>query len=121
MSRRSRHSRRSVPTRRCAMALASGVLIGVGMISDALGPKDLIQSPRVLRVAVADQEPERKRLTIDPTRLRACWVTQAGFGFDVTPPRYTWREPISMKKSRYRRRKKTVSTVRRSQATMPAA
>lgn len=27
---------------------------------DALGPKDLIESPRVPRVTVADQEPERK-------------------------------------------------------------
>ncbi len=33
MSRRSRHSRRSVPTKRSALALASGALIGVGMIS----------------------------------------------------------------------------------------
>ena len=32
---------------------------------DALGPKDLIERPCVLRVAVADQEPERVRLTVD--------------------------------------------------------
>jgi hypothetical protein len=55
------------------------------------------------------------------TRLRACWVTQRSCGFAVTPPRCTRRLASSMKKSTYSRRSQTVSTVRKSQATIADA
>ena len=55
------------------------------------------------------------------SRLRACWVTQAPSGLAVTPARWTRRVSSSMKNSTYSRRSQTVSTVKKSQATIPAA
>ena len=53
--------------------------------------------------------------------MRACWVTQAALGLAVTPARWTRRVPSSMKNNTYSRRSQTVSTVKKSQATIPAA
>jgi hypothetical protein len=50
-----------------------------------------------------------------PLTWRACWVTRAASGAAVHPARWTRREPSSMKKGAHRR---TVSTVKKSQATM---
>jgi hypothetical protein len=55
------------------------------------------------------------------SRLRACWVTHWPFGLAVTPARWTRRVSRSMKNSTYSRRSQTVSTVKKSQATIPAA
>jgi hypothetical protein len=55
------------------------------------------------------------------SRLRACWVTQAPFGLAVTPARWTRRVSSSMKNSTYNRRSQTVSMVKKSHATIPAA
>jgi hypothetical protein len=54
-------------------------------------------------------------------RLRACWVTYAAVGWAVTPARCIRRVSSSMKTNTYSRRKKTVSTVRKSAASMCAA
>jgi hypothetical protein len=53
--------------------------------------------------------------------LRACCVVQAPVGFPVTPATYARRVASSMKTSTYRRRSRTVSTVRKSHAMMPEA
>src|ERR687887_2682031 len=54
-------------------------------------------------------------------RLRACCATQAPFGLAVTPARCTRRRLSSMKKSTCRRRSQSVSTVKKSHSTIPAA
>ena len=67
---------------------------------------------------------KRSRRPCSPSatsRLRACWVTQAPFGWAVTPARWTRRVSSSMKNSTYSRRSEMVSTVKKSQATIPAA
>jgi hypothetical protein len=53
--------------------------------------------------------------------LRACWLTQRSCRFPATPPKWTRRLANSMKKSTYKRRSQTVSTVRKSQATIADA
>ena len=63
----------------------------------------------------------RPRSPSTSRRLRACWVTQAPSGLAVTPARCTRRVSSSMKNSTYSRRSQTVSTVKKSQATIPAA
>ena len=54
------------------------------------------------------------------SRLRACWVTQAPFGWAVTPARWTRRVSSSMKHSTCSRRSEMVSSVKKSHATIPA-
>jgi hypothetical protein len=54
------------------------------------------------------------------SRLRAYWVTQLPVGLAVTPARWTRRVASSMKNSTSSRRSQIVSTVRKSQATMPS-
>ena len=53
--------------------------------------------------------------------LRACWATHAPVGLAVTPARCTRRLCSWMKNNTYSRCRNTVSTVRKSQARMPAA
>jgi hypothetical protein len=53
--------------------------------------------------------------------LRVCWVAQWPSGWAVTPARWTRRVRSSMKNSTYSRRSQMVSTVKKSQATIPAA
>jgi len=55
------------------------------------------------------------------SRFRACWVTQAPSGWAVAPARCTRRLLSSMKNSTYSRGSQTVSTVKKSQAMIPAA
>src|SRR5438477_12835917 len=59
ISIQSRHSRRTVPTKRSAKALAFGAFSGVRMI-DPFSSKDLIERVGELAVAVVDQEPKRR-------------------------------------------------------------
>src|SRR5215211_2252664 len=54
-------------------------------------------------------------------RLRACWATHHPVGCAVTPARCTRRLASSITNSTYMRWKKTVSTVKKSQARIPAA
>jgi beta-glucanase (GH16 family) len=53
--------------------------------------------------------------------LRACWVAHSPVGFAVMPARYTCRVASSMNTSACSRRNSTVSTVKKSQATIPLA
>jgi DNA-binding transcriptional LysR family regulator len=52
---------------------------------------------------------------------RACWATQAPVGLAVQPATWTRRLSSSMKKSTYNRSRATVSTVKKSTASMLAA
>jgi hypothetical protein len=66
----------------------------------------------------------RKRIrsrTLVKLRLRACWTTQLPDGLVVQPAKWTRLLPSSMKKRTYRRRRATVSTVKKSQASRLAA
>lgn len=54
-------------------------------------------------------------------RLRACWATQAPSGLAVTPRTWTNRVPTSTTKKTYKRRGSTVSTEKKSHASVPAA
>jgi hypothetical protein len=93
--------------------------------ADDLGTEpvpDIIEGPSELAVTIADQD----RAAVASSsrvaaRLRACWATQAPVGLAVTPARCTRRVRSWMKNSTYSRCRNTVSTVRKSQARMPAA
>ena len=63
----------------------------------------------------------RPRSCNTSSRLRACWVTQAPLGLAVTPARWTRRVSSSRKHRTYSRLSRMVSTVKKSQATIPAA
>jgi len=100
MRMRSRHSRRTVSTKRSAMALARGALTGVRMIP--------IRSERKTSSKLAVNLASRSRMSHLPgtdrspstqANWRACWVTQASVGFAVAPATWTFREPCSTKKS----------------------
>ena len=97
---RSRHSRRIVPTKRSAIALARGDLTGVRMIWTPSLRKtssklivNLASRSRMSHLAGTRRSPS------DQTSWRACWVTHAPVGLAVAPPTWTLREPCSMKKS----------------------
>jgi hypothetical protein len=55
------------------------------------------------------------------TTFRACWVTHSAVGFVVMPARCSCRVASSMNTSTYKRRNNRVSTVKKSQATIPLA
>jgi hypothetical protein len=118
----SRHSRRTVPIQRSATVLALGARTGVQMIWT---PVERHTSSNA-RVNLASRSRIRNLNALASsssaaTRLRACWTTQAPVGCAVTPARRTRRLWSSMTNSTYNRRKNTVSTVKKSQAKMPAA
>src|SRR6266487_2412516 len=79
-----------------------------------------VEGPGEPAVTVTDQEPDGASSSSAATRLRACWATHAPVGFAGTPARCT-RRLCRWMNSTYSRRRNTVSTVRKSQATMPAA
>ena len=84
---------------------------------DALRAEHLVDGCGELRVPVPDEEAQRGRPVVNLLmRLRACWVTHSPVGCAVTPATCTIRVCSSMKTSTYSRRKKTVSTVTKSQA-----
>jgi hypothetical protein len=90
--------------------------------ADALAAEDLVEAVRDLTVAAADEKAHR---LLPPAsviiRVRACWMTQHSPGFAVTSPKWTRRFASSMKKSTYRRRNQTLSTLRKSQAMIADA
>jgi hypothetical protein len=103
-----------------------GVRVGrLHGVRSTSAPSDRNTSSK-LRVNFASRSRRRKR-TCRPwspstsMRLRACWATQPPSGLAVTPARCTRRMPSSMKNSTYSRRSQMVSTVKKSQARMPAA
>jgi hypothetical protein len=80
-----------------------------------IDPEDLLQ------VTTANDQPPASRSASTKSRLRACWVTQALLGLAVTPARWTRRVSCSKKNGTQSRPSQTVSTVKKSQARMPAA
>jgi hypothetical protein len=88
----------------------------------ALGAEQIIERAAELRVAVAQHKAQPSSSFAEcHQQVRACWVTQAPFGWAVTPARWTRRVANSMKNSTYSRCSHTVSTVKKSQATISAA
>ena len=100
MRTRSRHSRRIVPTKRSAMALARGALAGVGMI---FIPSDRKTSSKPVVNFVSRSRISHLAATARSSRIQArclaCWVTHGPVGLGVTPATCTFRDPCSMKKS----------------------
>jgi hypothetical protein len=122
MSVQSRHSARTVPTHRSQNALAFGARIGVRTI---LMPSERNTSSKASVNLVSrswirnlGDRPFSWRVM---ARFRACWVTQAESGCEVTPPRWTVLVPSSIHTSTYRVFNRIVSTVRKSHARIPAA
>jgi hypothetical protein len=88
----------------------------------ALGAEHIVEAAE--NFASWSRSTKRSRRPRSPSatsKLRACWVTQAPFGWAVTPARSTRRVSSSMKNNSYSRRSEMVSTVKKSQATIPAA
>src|SRR5215213_5048818 len=84
--RRSRSSRRIVPTKRSAIAFARGARAGVLMIRASMAVKTA--SNAAVNLASRSRMRNRKRRPASSrsmARLRACWVSQAPVGWAVTP------------------------------------
>jgi hypothetical protein len=87
---------------------------------DAVGAEHLVDRRCELAVAVVIKNRiGSARSTNVSMMFRACWVAHSPVGFAVMPARYTCRVASSMKTSAYRRPNSTVSTVKKSQATIP--
>jgi hypothetical protein len=78
-------------------------------------PGELGVPVRIRNLNTAARSPRSRR------RLRACWATHGPVGWAVTPAKCTRRLSSWMTNSTYSRRRSTVSTVKKSQARMPAA
>jgi hypothetical protein len=92
--------------------------IGVSMIhtpsernTSSKGPENFESRSRIRKQVPASRSPT--------TRLRACWVTHADSGLRVTPRTCTRRDPSSIANSTYRVRSASVSTVKKSNASIP--
>jgi hypothetical protein len=85
--------------------------------------ENLVETGRELAVAVADQEAWPLLLIGDrhDQLARPCCATQSPFGLAVTPARCTRRRMGSMKKRTYSLHSQSVSTVKTSHSTIPAA
>jgi hypothetical protein len=79
-----------------------------------------VEVTRERAVAVADGAGVDRSLGVQ-ANCRACWMTHSPLGFAVQPARCTRRLPSSMKKSTYSRCSRTVSTVKKSTASMLCA
>src|SRR6266545_2467117 len=107
---------------------AFGVGVRVGRLHrrdqhlGALRAEHVVKAAGELRVPVAEQEAQPPVLFPQHQQeVRACWVIHEPSGLVVTPARWTRRVSSSMKNSTYNRRSHTVSTVKKSHATIPAA
>jgi hypothetical protein len=88
----------------------------------SLGFEHLAESGGEERIAIVNQEPQRARRSLrSMARLRACCTVHAPLGCAVTPARCSLRVPCSMNTSAYSRLSSTVSTTRKSQATIACA
>ncbi len=101
-------------------AFARGARIGVFTM---LTPSERKISSKGLenlesRSRITNRMPRSRSLT---ARFRACWVTHAESGFEVTPRTWTRRDATWITNSTYSVRSQTVSTVKRSSARIPWA
>ena len=97
ISRWSRHSRRSVPMKRSAIAFARGARTGVRRMrmsapanTASKAAVNLLSRSRIRNRNCSARSPRSM------SRLRACWVTQAPVGWAVIPARCTRRRPCSI-------------------------
>ena len=90
---------------------------------DAFGREDRIEAARVLRVAVAKKEADAEiGLVVEIHDHVACLlVTQVPFGLALTPTPRIRRVSMCRNTSAYKVLRNTVSTVKKSQATMALA
>ena len=93
----SRHSRRSVPMKRSAIAFARGARTGVRMMrmsapanTASKAAVNLLSRSRIKNRNWSARSPRSM------SRLRACWVTQAPVGWAVIPAMCTRRVPCSI-------------------------
>ena len=87
-----------------------------------LRAEHLVETAAELGVPVVDKEAHLAApLAQHQQKVAGLLVTQRPSGLAVTPVRCTRRLSSSMKNSTYNRRSHTVSTVKKSQATIPAA
>src|SRR6266516_638524 len=122
ISIRSRHSRRALPTHRSMCAFAFGAWIGVRITLIPLPWKRA--SKARLNFAARSWISNRgrwPRSSRSINRLRACRSIQAPSGLLVHATYSIRRLPMQMNTSTYSRRSSTVSTVRKSQASVVAA
>jgi hypothetical protein len=88
----------------------------------ALGAEHVVEAAGELRVAVAQHEAQLSASFAEHQQQVAGLLGDPQtVGGAVTPARWTRRVASSMKNSTYSRRSHTVSTVKKSQATIPAA
>jgi hypothetical protein len=88
----------------------------------AVRAEHVVEATGELRVAVAEHKAQSWPSLVEfQEQVPGCWVTQAPSGLAVTPARWTSRVSSSMKNSTYSLRSQTVSTVKKSQATISAA
>jgi len=127
-SARVRRSAASPDTRRgpCGSSVRIRVRLGCphrgAQHLDGFGAEHVVEAAAELRVAVAQgNRTWRPRSPKVSSRLRACWVTQLPLGLAVTPASCTRRVSSSMNTSTCSRLSHTVSTVKKSHATIPAA
>jgi hypothetical protein len=116
----------ALPAHGADPALGDGVGVGrLGRCADDLGAEpvpEVIEGSGELAVAVAEQEPDGAGLLIKRDGQVAGLLGDPDTGgLAVTPARWTRRVCSWMKNRTYSRCRNTVSTVRKSQATMPAA
>jgi hypothetical protein len=91
--------------------------IGYGDIGDHAGALEWLTH----RAGAGVCAPVTRSRPLSSSRLRACWAVHARSGYRVTPRMWTRRVAISITNSTYRRRRKIVSMVKKSQASRPSA
>jgi transposase len=118
----SKHSARTVRTQRSAYAFAFGARGGNFTASTPAAANTASNAAVNLasRSRIRNQN-RSTRWSRSISRFRAIWVTHSLVGCAVTPARCTRRRSSSTMNSTYSRVNPTVSTVRKSQASIPAA
>ena len=104
-------------------ALSDRIRLGRGPASGRSRCPRFAKTASKSRVNLLSRSRTRKRAGVDRSpsvqvNCRACWLTQAPLGVAVQPARCTRRLSSSMKKSTDSRCSRTVSTVKKSTASM---
>ena len=97
---RSRSSRRTVPTKRSAIALARGARMGDLMTATLMAVKTASEGGGELGVAIADEEPEPLAGVVEVHgQVAGLLVSQEPVGWAVTPRMWTRPVACSMTKN----------------------
>ena len=119
---RSTSSRRMVPTKRSAIALARGARMGDLMTVTLMAVKTASEGGGELGVAIADEEPEPLVGVVEVHgQVAGLLVSQEPVGWAVTPRMWTRPVACSMTKKTYSRFRVMVSRWNTLQARMPCA